>query len=366
MLFLPIILKHNFYRHFSTNSNHNNDSSVYPFYIQNINKLLEIFIGLIDGDGYIEIGQQKQYSKNSNSKYHTKSTIRSSLLCTTGGVLRLDEKDRELLNLFANILKIGKIDELKSRNQYRLIIHKTDIFNIIYPFLTNNNIEFLNYNRRIQFFLLKYIIENNLKYWEDINLNKINNLFVESNKKLEQLADIINLPYFNNWLLGFTMAEGSFHIKARGTAHFSIVQAESDIENSHIIKAIHYFIKGPESLNYSIKPENYKVYRISFSSKKDLNFIINFFDNNLLGLKKLQFDNWKVYINSNIKASAPNVILEKRSNTNKNNEKFHNNSRKRMTPNKNLYLIYGLLLGNSLIMKNKSDIKLIIEIECKY
>lgn len=150
------------------------------------------------------------------------------------------------------------------------------------------------------------------------------------NKKLE-FTDIINLPYFNNWLLGFTMAEGSFHIKARGTAHFSIVQ--SDIENSPIIKAIHYFIKGPESLNYHIKPEKSKVYRISFSSKKDLNFIIKFFENNLLGLKKLQFDNWKAYINSKNKASAQNVILEKISNnftinnTNKNNnDKFHNNS----------------------------------------
>lgn len=364
MLFLPVILKHNFYRQLSTNSNHNNDSSVYPFYIKNINKILEIFIGLIDGDGYIEIGSQKQYSKISNSKYHTKSTFRSRI------VLRLQAKDRELLNLFANILKIGKIDELKSQNQYRLIIHKTDIFNIIYPFLTNNNIEFLVYNRRKQFFLLKYIIENNLKYWEDINLNKINNLFVESNKKLE-FTDIINLPYFNNWLLGFTMAEGSFQIKARGTAHFSIVQ--SDIENYPIIKAIHYFIKGPESLNYHIKPENSKVYRISFSSKKDLNFIINFFDNNLLGLKKLQFDNWKAYINSNINASAQNVILDKISNNftinntnkNNNNDKFHNNSK--MTPNKNfLYLICGLLLGNSLIIQNNSDIKLILEIECKY
>ena len=89
---------------------------------------------------------------------------------------------------------------------------------------------------------------NNILYDFDLlNIsifNKINNLFVESNKKLE-FTDIINLPYFNNWLLGFTMAEGSFHIKARGTAHFSIVQ--SDIENSPIIKAIHYFIKGPES-----------------------------------------------------------------------------------------------------------------------
>lgn len=318
MLFLPINLKHNFYRQLSTNSNHNNDSSVYPFYIKNINKLLEIFIGLIDGDGYIEIGPQKQYSKFSNSKYHTKSTIRSRI------VLRLHAKDRELLNLFANILKIGKIDELKSKNQYRLIIHKTDIFNIIYPFLTNNNIEFLVYNRRKQFFLLKYIIENNIKYWEDINLNKINNLFIESNKKLE-FVDIVNLPYFNNWFVGFTTAEGSFHIKARGTAHFSIVQ--SGIENSHLIKAIHYFFKGPESFNHQIKPENFKVYRISFSSKKDLNLIINFFDtNNLLGLKKLQFDSWKSYIISKINDSAPNVILSKVSNNNNDNNNNINDS----------------------------------------
>jgi hypothetical protein len=36
----------------------------------------------------------------------------------------------------------------------------------------------------------------------------------------------------------------SFKADRNLTAHFSIVQ--SDIENYHIIKAIHYFIKGPE------------------------------------------------------------------------------------------------------------------------
>ena len=190
--------------------------------------------------------------------------------------------------------KVGKIDYSKSKNQYRLIFYKKDILNVIYPYLKCNNIEFLVYNRRKQYFLLKYILENNIKHWEELNLEEINNLFIKSNKKFE-FVDIVNLPYFNNWLVGFTAAEGSFHIKARGTAHFSIVQ--SGIENYHLIKAIHYFFKGPESFNYQIKPENFEVYRISFSSKKDLNLIINFFDtNNLLGLKKLQFDSWKSYI----------------------------------------------------------------------
>jgi hypothetical protein len=59
-----------------------------------------------------------------------------------------------------------------------------------------------------------------------------------------------------------------------------------------LIKAIHYFIKGNDYINHIIKVEKSKVYRFSFSSKKDLDFIIKFFDNNLLlGFKKLQYEN---------------------------------------------------------------------------
>ena len=116
------------------------------------------------------------------------------------------------------------MDELKDKNQYRLIIFKTDIVNVIYPYIEKNNIEFLTYNRRKQFFLFKYIIENKIVHWEDLNLEHINNLFLNYNKQLE-FSEIINLPYFYNWLVGFTIAEGSFHIKSNGRAHYSIVQS---------------------------------------------------------------------------------------------------------------------------------------------
>ena len=46
-------------------------------------KILEIFIGLLDGDGYIEIGPQKQNNSN--------STIRSRI------VLRLHKKDKNYI-----------------------------------------------------------------------------------------------------------------------------------------------------------------------------------------------------------------------------------------------------------------------------
>ena len=312
MILLPITFKQNF--KFSTTSIINNDSSFSKFKDKDTNQLLEILIGFLDGDGYFDIGVQKQYNKNPNNQ--PKSTIRIRL------GTNLQVKDKNLLEFIIKKLGVGKIDYSKSKNQYRLVFYQRDILSVIYPYMKSNNIEFLTYNRRKQFFLYKYILENNIKHWESLNLEKIDYEFIKFNKKLEYL-DIINLPYFNNWLVGFTIAEGSFHIKARGTAHFSIVQ--SGIENYQIIKAIHYFIKGPDSLNYQIKAENLKVYRISFSSKKDLNFIINFFDNNnLLGLKKLQYDNWKSYIFSKINDSAPNVISAKAAKVSNNNNDNNN------------------------------------------
>jgi len=280
-IILPITLKHNF--QFSTISVINNNSDLYRLSNQpkdhfcnyNNSALIEILLGLLDGDGYFDIGAQKQYNKNPNNQ--PKSTIRIRL------GINLQFKDKELLELIIKNLGIVKIDYSKNKNQYRLIFYQKDILNVIYPYIKSNHFHFLVYNRQKQFFLYKYILENNIKHWDNLNFEEIDNLFQKSNKKLG-FIDIINLPYFNNWLIGFTIAEGSFHIKARGTHHYSIVQ--SGIENDKIIKAIHYFIKGPESLNYEIKPENSKVYRISFSSKKDLNFIIKFFDNKLLGFKK--------------------------------------------------------------------------------
>ena len=311
---LPIIIKRKLQLSTIINKNTSDTKDIDNF------KLIEIFIGLLDGDGYFDIGVQKQYNKNPNNK--PKSTIRIRL-----GII-LQFKDKELLELLVDKLGIGKIDYSKSKDQYRLILYKKDILNVIYPYLQTNNIEFLTYNRRKQYFLFKYIIENNITHWESLNLEKINNLFQMSNKQLN-FSDIINLPYFNNWFAGFTVAEGSFHIKSNGKAHYSIVQ--SGHENSQIIKAIHYFIKGPESLNHLINAEAEKVYRVSFSSKKDLIFILNFFENNqLLGLKKLQFDNWKSYIynksNNNINSSAPNVKLSKVSDNNLlNNTNINNN-----------------------------------------
>jgi hypothetical protein len=111
MILLPITLKHNFLRccfsfriarilaalrrAFSTTSILKNNSSLSKdkdFY-----KLMEILIGFLDGDGYFDIGAQKQYNKNPNNQ--PKSTIRIRL------GTNLQFKEKELLELI--IKKLG-------------------------------------------------------------------------------------------------------------------------------------------------------------------------------------------------------------------------------------------------------------------
>ena len=83
---------------------------------------------------------------------------------------------------------------------------------------------------------------------------------------------------------------------------------QSGHENYQIIKAIHYFIKGPESLTYKINPEAEKVYRISLSSKKDILFILDFFEKNkLLGYKK---DNSLIFNGLNRKHALTDSIKD--------------------------------------------------------
>lgn len=109
--------------------------------------------------------------------------------------------------MFKNKLKIGETDDIPSRNQVRFLISKTDILRrkFIIPYLENNNIEFLTYNRRKQYFMLKYILDNKIKHWDNLSLDTIHNLFAQHNKQIN-FKEIINLPYFNNWLVGFTVA----------------------------------------------------------------------------------------------------------------------------------------------------------------
>lgn len=101
----------------------------------------------------------------------------------------------------------------------------------------------------------------------------------------------LELPQFSNWLVGFSEAEGSFRIKNNNSAFYNIRQ--TGIENLELIKAIQNLIKG--KIVSEIKADSNHSYQISFTSKKDIQTIINFFFSNnypLSGNKKVQYNLW--------------------------------------------------------------------------
>lgn len=72
-------------------------------------KFMSMFIGLIDGDGYIEIGPHKQYNKLTKSP--VKSIIRIRL------VIRLHNRDADLLSYIKQVLGLGSLSTLDSKIQ---------------------------------------------------------------------------------------------------------------------------------------------------------------------------------------------------------------------------------------------------------
>lgn len=220
-------------------------------------KFMSMFMGLVDGDGYIEIGPQKQYNKSSTST--PKSTIRARL------VIRMHTRDTSLLIFFTKVLGVGSISNLESVNQTRLIFSKKDLTTVIIPLIKQYGLHFLTASRSNQFALLSYILDNNIVHWENVNFTP---------SMLEYSVQyFLNLDFFANWLVGFTVAEGSFGIKGKGEAFFQIKQ--KGIENYSIIKAICLLIAGREP---NIKVDSSSdCYQLTLSSKLDVQKVVNFF-----------------------------------------------------------------------------------------
>lgn len=68
---------------------------------------MAMFLGFIDGDGYFDIGEQKQYNKK--TKLLVKSTIRIRLASN------LHARDTEFLELIVRTLGVGKISKLPKK-----------------------------------------------------------------------------------------------------------------------------------------------------------------------------------------------------------------------------------------------------------
>lgn len=239
-------------------------------------KFMAMFMGFVDGDGYFDIGEQKQYLKN---KTLAKSTIRVRL------GINLHVRDLSLLEYFVQTLGVGKIDNSKliTRNQVRVLFSKRDLITVIIPLIKKYGLEFLTSQRSNQYAKVLYILENSITSWEDFKYEP--QLRVE-----KSVQELVNLDYFADWLVGFTMAEGSFGMKATGSAFYQLKQKGK--EHVNLLKAAALLILGEETKKL-FNPDTVDAYQLSLGSKNDIRLVLCFFTSPdhhpLYGYKREQF-----------------------------------------------------------------------------
>jgi len=150
---------------------------------------LAFLVGLIDGDGYIQI------SKTSKG------------FITMKMVISLHLEDISTLEYIYSVLKIGKINIYKDLRSptCKLVINKTDLQEVLFPLLVHNKIYFLTDTRVNQFNLAMYILKNDIKDYD---------LIAGGSALRKNLPAIFEIPknpfdytllhFFKNWIVGFT------------------------------------------------------------------------------------------------------------------------------------------------------------------
>lgn len=232
-------------------------------------QFIAFLVGLIDGDGYIQIVRT------------TKGFIAIKL------VICLSLEDLSTLEYIHSVLKLGKITIQKDIKveTCKLIINKTDLQEIFFPLLIHYSIFFLTDSRRDQFDRTMFIFKKDIKIYDQIPKNKE----IPTIYSLPLTAkDYINLAFFTNWLVGFTNAEGSFLMKINNDGCFQLKQR---IHND-LFLAFKLFFNS----NRKIFIEADKYLQFSVCSKPDIQKVIDFFSfsgtHPLIGLKRIQYLKW--------------------------------------------------------------------------
>lgn len=245
---------------------------------------LGFLVGIIDGDGYIQITKT------------TKGYITIKL------VISLHLNDLSTLEYIHSTLNLGKISiykDLKS-STCKLIINRTELQEILFPLLIHNNIFFLTETRHKQFNLAIHILKNNIKIYDQIKNNDIKPIFILPDNPV----DYMKLLFFKNWIVGFTCSEGSFLIKNNNDGCYQLKQRL----HIHLFEAFKLVFDTNRKIDNT---NNYS--QFSVSSKSDIQKVINFFSFNglhpLIGLKHIQYIKWLNNLKHSIRYNKLNYPL---------------------------------------------------------
>lgn len=94
-----------------------------------------MFVGIIDGDGYLSVNKADKNKDNITVKL----------------VLAVEASDIRMLEYLQSVLKIGVIQHFPALNTAKYIINRTDLQEILFPLMKHHNIFFLTHTRQLQF-----------------------------------------------------------------------------------------------------------------------------------------------------------------------------------------------------------------------
>lgn len=250
--------------------NSNNDE-----YMNIPKSFISFFVGLVDGDGYIQITKT------------TKGFITIKL------VISLHINDLSTLEYIHSVFKIGIVsttkDRLKPRCKY--IINRTDLQSIIFPLMNYHSIFFLTDTRANQFNKAIHILKNDIKEYDKVLLKDISDVYLQPKSP----RDYINLCFFKDWIVGFVVSEGSFLVKSNNDACFQIKQRT----HLNLFEAFKIIFETDRKL-FVEKGLKHDYIQFSVSSKKDIEKVTHFFSHSelhpLVGLKNIQYMKWLEYL----------------------------------------------------------------------
>ncbi len=237
---------------------------------------IAFLLGFIDGDGYIQItSSEKGY-------INIKLTISIHL------------KDISVLNYIHSVLKLGIVKTYSNHKSpcCKLIINKTDLQEVLFPLLLYHNIFFLTETRRTQFNKAIYIMINGTKMYSAIS---------DTPPVVSKLPDnplgYTQLPFFKDWIVGFTTSEGSFFIKRNNDACYQLKQ------RLHVILFDAFKLVFQTQRKITREKDIYLQFGVS--SKADIQTVINFFSfsgyHSLIGLKGIQYAIWLTDLRNSVR-----------------------------------------------------------------
>lgn len=198
----------------------------------------------------------------------------------------MNSRDLQLLHYLKTLVGCGRIDKREVTSNFsvarldHLLEHVVPIFEK-YPLLTRKNFQFDVWSSTLEVRKNKEPILVKPEYLEDVANNVLS------------IDEILNLEYFDNWLMGFIEAEGCFSISKdnggkRIRPYFYIDQKY----DAHILGAIS---KRLHLRDVQIRHTRGNMYALSAKSKRELQSVINFIAHSkvkFVGYKGLQFKLW--------------------------------------------------------------------------